>query len=75
MPEASVKRYRRDSEIVCRRVAAEVILVPIRKNVREVGIYPPERGVANRLDGTGRSRTRRGNAELTRRRRRRPART
>jgi len=39
MPEIRVKRYRRDPDIVCRRVAAEVILVPIRKNVREVGIY------------------------------------
>ncbi len=39
MPEIGVKRYRRDPEIVCRRVASEVILVPIRRNVREVGIF------------------------------------
>ena len=55
MPEACVKRYRRDPEIVCRRVAAEVILVPIRKNVREVGIYRLNEVagfVWDRLDGT-----------------------
>ena len=39
MAEACSKRYRRDPDIVCRRVATEVILVPIRNNVREVGIY------------------------------------
>jgi len=39
MSEIGVKRYRRDPDIVCRRVASEVILVPIRRNVREVGIF------------------------------------
>jgi len=39
MSEVCSKRYRRDPDIVCRRVATEVILVPIRNNVREVGIY------------------------------------
>jgi len=39
MPEVNNRRYRRDPDIVCRRVAAEVILVPIRSNVREVGIF------------------------------------
>jgi hypothetical protein len=39
LPEIGARRYRRDPDIVCRRVATEVILVPIRRNVREVGIY------------------------------------
>ena len=39
MPDVTPRRYRRDPDIVCRRVAAEVILVPIRSNVREVGIF------------------------------------
>jgi hypothetical protein len=39
MGEASSKRYARDPDIVCRRVATEIILVPIRRNVREVGLY------------------------------------
>ena len=49
------KRYRRDPEIVCRRVATEIILVPIRNNVREVGLYRLNEVAAfvwDRLDGT-----------------------
>jgi len=56
MPDVfGAKRYRRDPDVVCRRVAAEVILVPIRKNVREVGIYRLNEVagfVWDRLDGT-----------------------
>jgi hypothetical protein len=39
MGEGASKRYARDPDIVCRRVATEIILVPIRSNVREVGLY------------------------------------
>ncbi len=55
MAGESSKIYRRDPEIVCRRVATEIILVPIRHNVREVGLYTLNEVAAfvwDRLDGT-----------------------
>jgi hypothetical protein len=54
MAGESAKTYRRDPEIVCRRVATEIILVPIRHNVREVGLYTLNEVagfVWDRLDG------------------------
>ncbi len=55
MPGSMTRVYRRNSDIVCRRVATEIILVPIRHNVREVGLYTLNEVAAfvwDRLDGT-----------------------
>jgi hypothetical protein len=46
--------YKKNPDIVCRRVATEIILVPIRNNVREVGLYSLNEVAAfvwDRLDG------------------------
>jgi len=46
--------YRQDPDVVCRRVATEIFLVPIRQNVREVGLFTMNEVAAfvwDRLDG------------------------
>ncbi len=48
------KIYRQDPDVVCRRVATEIFLVPIRQNVREVGLFTMNEVAAfvwERLDG------------------------
>jgi hypothetical protein len=57
MGDAALKLYARSPDMVCRRVATEIILVPIRRNVREVGLYTLNEVAAfvwERLDGKNR---------------------
>ena len=54
MSDAQAKRYKQHPDVVCRRVATEIFLVPIRQNVREVGIFTLNEVAAfiwDRLDG------------------------
>ncbi|MFQ5456837.1 MAG: PqqD family protein [Myxococcota bacterium] len=51
---ANAKRYKQHPDVVCRRVATEIFLVPIRQNVREVGLFTLNEVGAfiwDRLDG------------------------
>lgn len=54
MPQEKPTLYRRDPDVVCRRVATEIFLVPIKQNVREVGLFTMNEVAAfvwDRLDG------------------------
>lgn len=54
MPEEMAKVYTQHPEVVCRRVATEIFLVPIRHNVREVGLFTLNEVAAfiwDRVDG------------------------